>query len=559
MSTLPSRRMRHPASACYQTLGPFPLDAARRSAGCSRRDGCVVRRMQDCAPASGRSASQQKHVIVLLQWRAAEAAAFSPSAMMTTAESTAPFIYELPLSGVESSAPKPMGKGSTESLPETLLIGNVLWFIRLRWVAISLLMVFGILGLLLPEAFPPLGLRAPHSWPFVVSAILFLANLGFFIHARRLLRERARHGAGFNLWSQILVDLPALTMVVHFLGSVETHAPFMYLAHVVLACIFFSRRRSLTVAVVAGGLYATCVVLEILGGLPPAGIYSNGMLRQVMAEHPTFPWLNVLSALSIFSLVWYLASHLSGMVRGRDLELAEANRRLTIAQMEKMRHMLRTTHELKAPFAAIAANAQLLLKGSCGPLSEEAADVVRRIATRCRRLAHEIQQMLQLANLQSTDERPTPDDLDLAEIVRWAIARVGATAQERRVIIEEELAPAHVLAVEDHIKMLVANIMSNSVIYSYEGGTVRVRCSVTPPGGPIIMVEDQGIGIPKEKLPRIFDDYYRTEEAVRHNKDSTGLGLAIARHVALTHGIRVQVESVPARGTRFTLRFPTAA
>jgi signal transduction histidine kinase len=220
--------------------------------------------------------------------------------------------------------------------------------------------------------------------------------------------------------------------------------------------------------------------------------------------------------------------------------------------------MLRTTHELKAPFAAIAANAQLLLRGNCGALPEEATDVVRRIAARCRRLAVEIQEMLQLANLQSTDERPEPIGLDLAEVARWAIARVGATAQERRVTVEEVLEPAYSVAVEDHIKMLVTNIIANAVVYSTAGGTVRVRCGAVPPEGPIITVEDEGIGIAAEKLPRIFDDYYRTEEAVRHNKDSTGLGLAIVRHVALSHGIRVEVESAPGRGTLFTLRFSSA-
>jgi len=83
-----------------------------------------------------------------------------------------------------------------------------------------------------------------------------------------------------------------------------------------------------------------------------------------------------------------------------------------------------------------------------------------------------------------------------------------------------------------------------------------VQCWREPSDGPIVTVEDEGIGIPAEKLPRIFDDYYRTEEAVRHNRDSTGLGLAIVRHVATSHGIRVQVESAPGCGTRFTLRFP---
>jgi len=71
-----------------------------------------------------------------------------------------------------------------------------------------------------------------------------------------------------------------------------------------------------------------------------------------------------------------------------------------------------------------------------------------------------------------------------------------------------------------------------------------------------VTIEDEGIGIAPEKLPRIFDVYYRTEEAVRHRPESTGVGLAIVRHVAEIHGIRVRVESAPDVGTRFTLRFP---
>ncbi|MHB9008281.1 MAG: ATP-binding protein, partial [Limisphaerales bacterium] len=63
-----------------------------------------------------------------------------------------------------------------------------------------------------------------------------------------------------------------------------------------------------------------------------------------------------------------------------------------------------------------------------------------------------------------------------------------------------------------------------------------------------------GIGIPPAKLPRIFDDYYRTEEAVRHNQASTGLGLAVVRHVARALGATIQVESAPGWGTRFTVK-----
>ncbi len=473
-------------------------------------------------------------------------------------DSTARTTYELPLPTAEPRTSASATEEAASALQGALLIGNVIWFVRLRWVAISALAFFGTAGLVVRDLFPPLGLRPPSGWPFLAAALLLVANLAFLGHARLIVRDPTRRGARWNLWTQIVVDLLVLTMVVYFLGSLETPVPFMYLAHIVLACIFFSRRRSLLVVVIASGLYVTCVGVERLQIIPAPGFYLDQLLRQTLTNHPSFPWVTVLSALGIFFVVWFLASHLSELVRGQEVELAEANRRLTVAQGEKTRHMLRTTHELKAPFAAIAANAQLLLRGNCGALPEEATDVVRRIAARCRRLAVEIQEMLQLANLQSTDERPEPVGLDLAEVARWAIARVGATAQERRVTVEEVLEPAYSVAVEDHIKMLVTNIIANAVVYSTAGGTVHVRCGAVPPEGPIITVEDEGIGIAAEKLPRIFDDYYRTEEAVRHNKDSTGLGLAIVRHVALSHGIRVQVESAPGRGTLFTLRFSSA-
>jgi two-component system phosphate regulon sensor histidine kinase PhoR len=464
--------------------------------------------------------------------------------------------YELPISAAEASSSASAATDATAPWREALLTGNVLWFIRLRWAAITALAAFGLAGLAFPALMRSLGLRPQVDWPFLAAAILLCANLAFLGHARRIVWNPLRGSAAWNLSTQIVVDLLVLTMVVHFLGSLETPTAFLYLAHVVLACIFFSRRHSLLVAATAGSLYATCVGLERLHIIETPGIYLDPLLRQPLTGHTAFPWLTLLSALGIYFVVWFLASHLSELVRNQERELAEANRRLTLAQREKTRHMLRTTHELKAPFAAIAANAQLLLKGHCGALSEPATGVVGRIAARCRRLAVEIQEMLQLANLQSAEEQPAPTRLDLAEMVRWAVARVGAVAQERRVNVDEELEPTAIVAVEDHIKMLLTNVISNAVVYSTEGGIVRVRCGGASADGPVVTVEDEGIGIPVEKLPRIFDDYYRTEEAVRHNRDSTGLGLAIVRHVAASHRIRVRVESAPGRGTAFTLRFP---
>lgn len=103
--------------------------------------------------------------------------------------------------------------------------------------------------------------------------------------------------------------------------------------------------------------------------------------------------------------------------------------------------------------------------------------------------------------------------------------------------------------------MLFSNLLSNAIVYSHPGGRVEVQCARPADGGPVVTIEDHGIGIPQHKLARIFDAYYRTDEAVRHYQESTGLGLAIVRHVAESHGIRIRVESEPGVGTKFTLWF----
>ena len=85
-----------------------------------------------------------------------------------------------------------------------------------------------------------------------------------------------------------------------------------------------------------------------------------------------------------------------------------------------------------------------------------------------------------------------------------------------------------------------------------------MECHPLPGEGAVVVIEDEGIGIEEDKLPKIFDAYYRTDEAVQHNQASTGLGLTIVRHVAQANSINISVESAVNRGTRFTVRVPQA-
>ena len=112
--------------------------------------------------------------------------------------------------------------------------------------------------------------------------------------------------------------------------------------------------------------------------------------------------------LLVWAVIWYLVSRLASALRSRDRELFISNRRLRASIEERSEHMLQTTHQLKAPFAAIHALSQLLLGDYCGNSPAPARATVEKISARCLVLARQIQEMLQLANLRSQGQTPPP-------------------------------------------------------------------------------------------------------------------------------------------------------
>ncbi len=465
--------------------------------------------------------------------------------------------YELPLSGDLAPPVEAAQAGGSHRLSDLLLARNAVWFCGLRCVVVVILALAGLLGMHSGLA-DALGLHRPGRWLLIAAGGLLATNALFFLHARRLLARPSPRRIQANLWGQIISDLLVLTAVVHFVGSIGTFISFAYLFHIVLACIFFSRAHSLVVTLVAIAMFGACVGLEQTSVIRTGGIVAAGSAPQDLPVTAVEATVGFLSAAGIWLTVWFLASHLSTMVRIRDEELAATNERLVAAQAERARHMLVTTHQLKSPFAAIYSNAQVLLNGYCGDLPEPALDVVRRILARCKRLATEIQEMLQLANLSSTGQGlPDSTEMDMAELIRATVTQIELIAQGRGITIDQDLTPVRVTCVEDHLKMLLLNLVANAVNYSRDGGRVRLTCREdAADGGAVVSIADEGIGIRAKMLPRIFDEHFRTKEALVHNKNSSGLGLAIVRQIAELHGIRLSVQSAQHRGTTFTLHFP---
>lgn len=463
--------------------------------------------------------------------------------------------FTLPLAGVTPLEDN--GKTAVGSLPVEVLTDNVFWFCRLRWMVVALLCVTEVLAASAPGFFARHGVYLSPRWPLACALFLTMTNVLFLLHGRRLTRSPDVKPARTNLLLQSASDLLVLTAVIHFVGSVGTFAPFAYLFHVVLACIFFPSALSLAVTLASCFLYSMCVALEQFDVIRSRGIFAGIAWHESSQAEPIPLVLHVASAMAVWMVVWYLVSHLSAAVRRRDRELTDANERLIRLENEKAMHMLRTTHELKAPFAAIHSNVQLLRRGYCGEINKDVAETLERIDARCLKLSVQITEMLQLADLRSSPAGKTQrEDIRLDQLIHSVAESFRAPASAKGIQIQEHLGPAVVRGVMGHIYMMLANLVSNAVAYSREGGQIWVTCKRDSSGSSVMTIRDEGIGIPERSLPRIFDEYYRSSEAADYNKMSTGLGLAIVKHVAQSHKVAVHVESEEGKGTVFQLAFP---
>lgn len=213
------------------------------------------------------------------------------------------------------------------------------------------------------------------------------------------------------------------------------------------------------------------------------------------------------------------------------------------------------SHELRTPLAAIRTNIEVTeMDPEVSP--EEYKDLLTTIKGQTDRLTRLSEDLLLLTR--EDHDRPEPEPLELAVLAREVLREMQPVAQTRNVTLSSSCADD--LEVETNPDLLyrcVLNLVDNGLKYSGEGSTVTVRTALEG-ANAVIEVADNGTGIPKEALSRIFDRFYRVDRGRSRREGGTGLGLAIVKEIVESLGGTVSVSSEEARGTTFTIRLPAS-
>ena len=212
------------------------------------------------------------------------------------------------------------------------------------------------------------------------------------------------------------------------------------------------------------------------------------------------------------------------------------------------------SHELKTPIGAVSLLAEALDSAADDP--EQVRRFAARLSTEATRLGALVQQIIEFSRVQGADPLDSAEAVPLDDVVRAAVerTRVGADARSVAVVIGKR-SGLWTLGDQAMLTTAVQNLVANAIAFSAPGGHVGVGLR-SRDGVAEIAVSDQGIGIAEEDLDRVFERFYRTDQARSRQTGGTGLGLSIVKHIAENHGGGVRVWSRVARGSTFTIRLP---
>jgi len=453
---------------------------------------------------------------------------------------------------------------------ESELITRVGWLIRLRWMAVAgVAVVIGAAWLWIPGELQVCSLLAV-TVAIAVYNILLSLNLRS-VRSGQAGGDRLRQATVLAA-AQIVLDLAALAILLHFSGGVENPIVLFFVFHVIIACILLRRSVSSLMTGLAILLVCGLAALEYSGLLPHYHLPFVGIeINSIPAHLLAFALVLTLTLAIVAYLVTSIATRLrerdqmlfesNASCRLRSQELASLNSELQRVDAERARFVVLVTHELRAPIATIHSALDLVRGGYTTPAETE--DMLGRAQRRASELLDLVRDLLDLSRIRESAKAGKPEGaiapLQLASVLREVVEFSEPEVARRNLVVEIEVAPdlAEARIPSDQAKLVWTNLLSNAIKYNRPGGSIRVVLGqdVTSILGS---VSDTGIGIAPDDVPHVFDEFFRAGNAKLASAHGSGVGMATVRRVIENWGGHIDVVSELGKGTTFCFSLPRA-
>jgi signal transduction histidine kinase len=442
-------------------------------------------------------------------------------------------------------------------------------FVTMRWIAIC-----GVLaGTLVASEVLHIGF--PTLPVYIICPMIAMYNVVFHFQLRAIGREKPGtiiHKARTYGNAHILLDLLALSVLLHFTGGIENPLIFFYVLHIILASIALHYRVVYVVATVALVMVGLLVGLEYAGVVPHVNL--AGFADPALYQNTSYILAVLLALAAILYGTTYMASAISGELRMRQRQVVQLGEQLLEEKKEELEQASRETtrlveekerflqflsiaaHDLKAPLTAIQGFLWVMAGGYSGDLNDRQRHMLERSSKRITELLNLISDLLDIPRIETGQIIPEMKEVSLRQAVRNCLPEQREVAKEKGLRLRVELPEtlSRIRGSSPRIQQVIANLVGNALHYTEEG-TITVRV-IELDDDIQVEIEDTGIGIPAEDMPHVFEDFFRASNVEARG---TGLGLSIVKRIVEAHNGRIWCESPypeSSRGSRFTFTLP---
>jgi heavy metal sensor kinase len=230
--------------------------------------------------------------------------------------------------------------------------------------------------------------------------------------------------------------------------------------------------------------------------------------------------------------------------------------RLEDALLNSKRFVADASHELRTPLTAMRTELESIASDS--RLKPDLREALGSLLEEVERLTRIVEQLFALSRLDAGEAQAEWVQFDLAELAVTAAEQMSLLAEDKGIKVTSD-AKQRVMVEGDRarLKQVVVNLLDNAIKYTPEKGEINLRVT-TADGQAVLEVSDNGIGIPQDALPHVFDRFFRVDKARTRDPGGAGLGLSIVKSICTAHGAQVEVESQNGSGSCFRVKLPLA-
>ncbi len=392
---------------------------------------------------------------------------------------------------------------------------------------------------------------------YIVAAILLVLNIIHRIILHRIKKEndsKAIKKIKYAIHFQIVTDLILLTFILHFSGGVENPLVLFYFFHMIIASSIFSTAQSYFYALFALLLLASLAFLEYYSVIPHYPL--EGFISANMYQNTKY----VFGAGFVFACTSALVVFLSHMIIHRSIK-TEATYVRTNIELEnkdklKNEYVLRVTHDIKGHIAAILSCLEVVRSKATGILNPVQEEFTSRAYERTELLSGFIKDLLNLTRKRLKHDYEFEEYI-LTDLISKVVKPIQTLARDKSidftVYIDKSIGT--ITGNPYTIEELYSNLLLNAVKYTPQGGRIELNIK-SRHDHFVTEISDSGIGIPKEDLTRVFDEFYRASNVPKDIKTGSGLGLSIVKQIVEDHKGKIWAESEIGVWTKFTFKLP---